>query len=183
MARRFLDEEELMLDGFRLGVKVFESGFRPTFIVDLWRGGAPVGIVVQECLQTLGVQADHIALRTSRQTQADGSTRHRVHGTQYLLETLVAADQLLIVDDAYSTGHTVHAVIERLRQRLKRNMPEDVRIAVPWHRPTPGPNPAPDYALHETRDELIFPWELEGLSDEEITEHKPFLAPLLADQP
>ena len=63
--RRFLDENQLIEDAFRLGVQVFESGFRPNFIVGLWRGGSAVGIYVQECLQTLGVKTDHIALRTS----------------------------------------------------------------------------------------------------------------------
>lgn len=185
MEKRFITEEELMLDGFRLGVQVHDSGFRPTFIVGLWRGGAPVGIVVQECLQTLGVHTDHIAVRTSYQPasgkDAAGGQGIRVHGTQYLLEKLNADDQLLIVDDVYGTGRSVHAVIERLRLRTKRNMPADVRIAVPWYRPRPGPNGPPDYFLHETADELVFPYELSGLSDAEIAEHKAFLLPLLAE--
>ena len=44
-------------------------------------------------------------------------------------------DRLLIVDDVYSTGLNVAAVLTRLKDRLKRNMPEDVRIAVPWYKP------------------------------------------------
>ena len=44
MEKRYLDEETLIQDAFRLGVKVFESGFRPTFIVGLWRGGSTVGL-------------------------------------------------------------------------------------------------------------------------------------------
>ena len=56
MEKRFVEEEDLLLDAYRLGVKIYESGFRPTFIVGLWRGGSAVGIVVQECLQTLGVE-------------------------------------------------------------------------------------------------------------------------------
>ena len=35
------------------------------FIVGLWRGGSPVGIGVQDCLEYLGVETDHIAIRTS----------------------------------------------------------------------------------------------------------------------
>ncbi|HSG90082.1 MAG TPA: phosphoribosyltransferase [Pseudomonadales bacterium] len=182
MHKRFITEEDLMLDGFRLAVKVYESGFRPTFIVGLWRGGAPMGIFVQECLQTLRVHTDHIAVRTSRTVDTNGEKRIRVHGTQYLLEHLNADDQLLIVDDVYGTGRSVHAVIERLRLRTKRNMPADVRIAVPWYRPLPGPNPPPDYFLHRCDDEeLVFPYELSGLTDAEIAEHKPYLLPLLAE--
>ncbi len=47
MEKIFLDEETLVLDSFKLGVQIFESGFRPTFIVGLWRGGSSVGIYVQ----------------------------------------------------------------------------------------------------------------------------------------
>lgn len=181
MDKVFVTEEEQMLDAFRLGVQVFESGFRPTFIVGIWRGGASVGIVVQECLQTLGVDADHIAVRTSRRQGAGADAFIRVHGTQYLLENMNSDDALLIVDDAYSTGRNVRAVIDRLRTRTKRNMPEDVRVAAIWYRPEGGPNPPPDYFLHETRAHIEFPWELDGLTEAEIAEHRSFLLPLLAE--
>ena len=138
----FVSEEALLLDAYRLGVQVFNSGFRPSFIVGLWRGGSSVGIAVQECLQHLGVATDHISLRTSyrgmQQYQRmvdEGSSEIRVHGTQYLLESLNAQDGLLIVDDVYSTGLNVKAVIDRLERRTRRNMPHDVRIAAPWYKP------------------------------------------------
>ena len=44
---------------------MYESGFRPNYIVGVWRGGAPIGIAVQELLDVLGVKSDHIAIRTS----------------------------------------------------------------------------------------------------------------------
>lgn len=187
MKKQFLDEENLILDSFRLGVKVFESEFRPTFIVGLWRGGSTIGIYVQECLQTLGIQTDHIALRTSYRGQehylqrvATTDPEIRVHGTQYLLENLNADDGLLIVDDVFSTGHSIEAVIKRLRKNLKRNMPRDVRIATLWQRP--GFNQTdlqPDFVLHTTEDWLVFPYEMSGLSMEEIETHKPWLAEIM----
>ncbi len=112
-----------MLDAYRLGVKIFDSGFRPDFIVGLWRGGSAVGIVVQECLQYLGVKSDHISLRTSYRGVESYSQlvetvgAIRVHGTQYLLENMNANDALIIVDDVYSTGLNVKAVIDRLEKR------------------------------------------------------------------
>jgi hypoxanthine phosphoribosyltransferase len=53
--KKYLKEQDVLLDAYRLGVEVFNSGFRPSFIVGLWRGGSTVGIAVQECLQALGV--------------------------------------------------------------------------------------------------------------------------------
>ncbi|MDH3716098.1 MAG: phosphoribosyltransferase, partial [Gammaproteobacteria bacterium] len=139
----FIQEEELLLDAFRLGMLVYRSSFRPSFIVGLWRGGSSIGIFVQECLQYLGVETDHISIRTSYRGMQryanmveNPQSEIRVHGTQYLLEHLNAEDGLLIVDDVYSSGLSVKAVIERLSQRTKRNMPHDVRVAVPWYKPT-----------------------------------------------
>ena len=187
MKKKFLDEQNLILDSFRLGVKIFESGFRPTFIVGLWRGGSSVGIYVQECLQTLGIETNHISLRTSYRGQpyyqemANSPVSDiRVHGTGYLLEKLNADDSLLIVDDVFSTGKNIEAVINRLNLRLKRNMPREVRVATLWQRPSyKAVDFKPDFILHQTEDWLVFPYEMIGLTLNEIEEHKPFLMPLL----
>lgn len=186
MEKRFLDEETLIQDAFRLGVNILESGFRPTFIIGLWRGGSAVGIYVQECLQTLGVTTDHISLRTSYkgqpayQNMVNRPEDIRVHGTQYLVENLNADDGLLIVDDVFSTGHNISAVLRRLEKHLKRNLPKDIRIATLYQKK--GMNQTdikPDYYLHETEDWLVFPYELTGLTAEEIELHKPHVSPLL----
>ena len=63
--KRYLSAQDLLIDAFELGLRVFKSGFRPSFIVGVWRGGTPVGIAVQEILDHLGVKTDHIAIRTS----------------------------------------------------------------------------------------------------------------------
>jgi hypoxanthine phosphoribosyltransferase len=186
MEKRFLDEETLIQDSFKLGVQIFESGFRPTFTVGLWRGGSSVGIYVQECLQTLGVKTDHIALRTSYKglpsykDMMENPEDIRVHGTQYLIENLNADDQLLIVDDAFSSGQNISAVIARLKKSLKANMPKDIRVATIWRKPGQDKTPLkPDYFLHETNDWLVFPYELTGLTLEEIHQHKPFAEPYI----
>lgn len=186
MQKQFLDEQTLVEDSFRLGVEIYNSGFRPTFIVGLWRGGSSVGIYVQECLQTLGVSTDHISLRTSYQGlphyqhMIDNPEDIRVHGTQYLAENLNADDSLLIVDDVFSSGHNISAVLRRLRKHLKRNLPENIRIATLYQRPDlKRTELEPDYYLYDTADWLVFPYELQGLSVEEIQQHKPLAASLI----
>jgi len=186
LKKLYLTENDLLLDAYRLGVKIHRSGFRPDFIVGLWRGGSAVGIAVQECLQHLGVSTDHISIRTSYRgmdsysQMVENAGGIRVHGTQYLLENLAAEHALLIVDDVYSTGLNVGAVIDRLSLRIKRNMPRDVRVAVPWYKPAENrTGRVPDYFLHETDRWLVLPYEMTGLSRDEIAEHKPFLAPII----
>ena len=188
MQKKFINAEELLLDSYRLSMKIYDSGFRPDFIVGLWRGGSPVGIAVQDCLDYLGIKTDHISLRTSYrglqsyQQMISDSDNIRVHGTQYLLDNLNAENRLLIIDDVYSSGLSVQAVIQRLQQKLRLNMPEDVRVAVPWYKPAKNKTDrAPDYYVYETDDWLVLPYELNGLSEQEIAEHKP-LVKALADQ-
>ena len=65
MDKLFIKSDDLLKDSFQLAWKVYESGFKPNYIVGVWRGGAPVGIAVQELLHVLGISSDHIAIRTS----------------------------------------------------------------------------------------------------------------------
>jgi len=185
--KKFLSEQDVLLDAYRLGVKIFNANFRPTFIVGLWRGGSTVGIAVQECLQALGVETDHISIRTSytgvnsyKEMVDNPDSAIRVHGTQYLLESLNQSDSLLIVDDVFSTGLNVEAVINRLEKRLKRNMPWNVKVASLWVKPDQNrTGRRPDFYMHQTDDWLVLPYELCGLTAEELQNEKPFVQSIL----
>lgn len=188
MKKQFIKEQELLEDSYRLAVQIYNSGFRPDMIVGLWRGGSTVGIYVQECLQYLGVETKHIAIRTSYEGAAsyrkrvDDNEQIAVHGMQYLYENLDAEDSLLIVDDVFSTGLSIDAVLDKLSKSIKRNMPGDTRVATVWSRSNSNrTGRAPDYSLHETEDWLVLPYELSGLSFEEILEHKPFVREIIED--
>ena len=69
----FISAESLLKDSFKLASKVLSSGYRPTFIIALWRGGAPIGIAVQEFLAVHGIETDntvsytHLTLPTNRE--------------------------------------------------------------------------------------------------------------------
>jgi hypoxanthine phosphoribosyltransferase len=185
MNERFISANELLRDSFQLAANVFEAGFRPDFLVGLWRGGSAVGIAVQEGLDYFGVSTDHIAIRTSY-TGARGYTQMisegeniRVHGLQYLLENLCSHHSMLIVDDVYSTGSSVNAVISQLAGKTRRNLPHDIRIATVWYRPSEKTLRTPDYFVHETDDWLVLPYELTGFSVEELKANRPGMAGLL----
>ena len=55
MDKLFIKADKLLEDSFKLAWEVYESGYRPNYIIGVWRGGAPVGIAVQEFLDVLGV--------------------------------------------------------------------------------------------------------------------------------
>jgi hypoxanthine phosphoribosyltransferase len=182
MNRKFIAANDLLLDSFQLAANICRAGFRPDFLVGLWRGGSAVGIAVQEGLDYFGISTDHIGIRTSYtglpdySKMVDKADGIRVHGLQYLLENLCNEHSLLIVDDVYSTGSSVNAVIETLSRRTRRNLPHDIRIATVWYRPSERTIRAPDYYVHETSDWLILPYELSGLTLDELRDHKPEIA-------
>ena len=185
MNKRIVAANDLLEDSFRLAADIAAAGFHPDFLVGLWRGGSAVGIAVQEGLEFLGIKTDHIAIRTSYRgapsysemiSKADSI---RVHGLQYLLENLCAHHSLLIVDDVYSTGSSVNAVIEQLAKKTRRNLPQDIRIASVWYRPGERTMRVPDYFVHETSDWLALPYELTGMSIDELRTNRPELGTII----
>ncbi|MCP4188710.1 MAG: hypoxanthine phosphoribosyltransferase [Gammaproteobacteria bacterium] len=173
----YLDAQQLLEDSFRLGAEIIKDGFRPTMMIAIWRGGTPMGIAVQELLAWYGIETDHIAIRTSSYSGIDGRSHEiRIHGMNYLVKNCNAEDKLLIVDDVFDTGLTIQAVIDHLREVARLNTPEDIRVAVPYYKPTRNQTDRdPDYYLYETEQWLKYPHSLEGLSIREITEHRPEL--------
>ena len=185
MSERFIAADDLLQDSFQLAANIYEADFEPDFLVGLWRGGSAVGIAVQEGLDYFGTKTDHIAIRTSY-TGAPGYSQMvnkadaiRVHGMQYLLENLSAHHSLLIVDDVYSTGSSVNAVIKQLARKTRRNLPQDIRIATVWYRPTEKTLRTPDYFVHETDDWLVLPYELSGFSIDELRKNRPEMLGLI----
>lgn len=181
--KKYLSAQELLIDSFELGLRVFKSGFRPSFIVGIWRGGTPVGIAVQEILDHLGVKTDHIAIRTSSYYGINKRDKEvRVHGLEYIIRHANWEDGLLIVDDVFDSGSSIKAVLEAFRRKMRRNLPRDIRIATPWFKPNKNVTDIiPDYYIHKTDQWLVFPHELDGLTRKEIFANKPGLKKLFED--
>jgi len=173
--KEFISADSLLRDSLELGVRIARSGFRPTFLVGIWRGGAPIGIAVQEVLEYRGIACDHLAIRTSSYTGIDQQQAQvRVHAVDYLVSRLTAADNLLLIDDIFDSGRSMAAVIDELRQRCQRNFPENLRIATVYYKPARNRTSIrPDFHVRTTDDWLVFPHELQGLTREEILASKP----------
>src|SRR5262245_25179295 len=164
MDKIFIHAEDLLRDSLELGMRVVRSGFRPTFLVGIWRGGAPIGITVQEVLEFHGLECDHLAIRTSSYTGIDQQSKTvRVHAIDYLVSGLTAEDHLLLIDDVFDTGLSLEAVIGELKRRCRRNMPGQVRIATAYFKPSRNRSSLmPDFYVRATDEWLVFPHEMRG---------------------
>lgn len=180
MKKSYISAQQLLEDSFKLALQIYDSGFRPDYIVGVWRGGAPVGIAVQELFEVLGVKSDHIAIRTSSYVGIGERAKSvKVHGLTYLVNRVESEDSLLIVDDVHDSGLSIHQTIIDLKARCKKNTPE-IRVATPYYKPSNNQTDRiPDYFLYETDEWLVFPHEIEGLSAEELREHRPEMTDII----
>ena len=175
MDKAFITAGELLRDSYELGLQILESGYRPTFIVGVWRGGTPVGIAIQEVLDLCKCPTDHFAIRTSSyDVKMQQSDTVQVFGLQHMAEVIDVDDKLLIIDDVFDSGRSIDAIINRLQEKCRRNTPTDIRVATLYYKPNKNKTSrVPDFYLHETDQWLVFPHELRGCSEAEIRKNKP----------
>lgn len=171
----FISAQSLLRDSLKLGLDIVRSGFRPSFLVGIWRGGAPIGISVQEVLEYHGIHCNHIPIRVSAYVGGERQPREvRVGGIDYLVSQLSADDHLLLIDDVFDTGRSLEAVLDELARRCGRNLPGQIRIATAYYKPSRNRSRLePDYYVRATERWLVFPHELQGLTRAEILRHKP----------
>ncbi len=150
---------------------VWQSGFRPTHLVALWRGGAQVALYIDEYLTLLGCAVDNTAVRTSlyqADKQAPETREVRVHGEQYLVDVLQAHHRLLVVDDILESGRSVGAFLATLGGKLGDRMPTEVRLATLLTKSAKHVegNPQADYRVRDVVAQcwVNFPHELVGLN-------------------
>jgi hypothetical protein len=104
----------------------------------------------------------------------------QVHGLGYLIRKLNREDKLLIVDDVLDSGRSIEAIVDELKARCRRNFPEDLRVATCWYKPSKSETGrVPDFFTHETDQWLVFPHELQGLSEDEVKRGKPEVADIV----
>lgn len=168
--KHYVQPNELRADSFRLAAKVVDSGFKPDFMVCLWRGGAPIGCYVHEFLKYKGMTVDHIAIRTSKYTGIDqAESTVKVHNLGYLVENLKKDTNLLVVDDIFDSGHSMDAFFTALHNQLGRDAPDNIKVATVFYKPLRNKTSIyPDYYVHSTDKWVVFPHELEGATSEEI---------------
>jgi len=126
---------DFLLDTFRLGRKVYETGFRPKHVISIWRGGTPVGLGVDEFFRTRGVFMNHTTIATESYTGIQEQGDVFVKGLEHVIEVICREDGLLIVDDVLESGRTIKRVVEILRERARANAPEDIRVATVHRKP------------------------------------------------
>ncbi|HOV13476.1 MAG TPA: hypothetical protein PK771_04255 [Spirochaetota bacterium] len=125
----FIDFETLLLDSFKLGKKIYESGFIPTHAISLWRGGTPVGLGVGEFFRLKGHFINHTTIATASYTGIKTQSDVMIKGLEHLIKTISKEDKLLIIDDIYDSGKTINTLIEMIKKSARLNTPDLIKVA------------------------------------------------------
>lgn len=174
MEKLYVSANQLLDDSYRLADQIYKSGFKPDYVVGVWRGGTPIGIAVQEYLDYRGVQTDHCAMRAiSYYGISKRKDVVQVHGLEYLKERLNSDHKVVIVDDVFETGHTLVAIMNELQLALGGKTPQNIKLATVYWKPEHNQTKVtPDFYVNSTEEWIVFPHEMDGLTKEEIFENK-----------
>jgi len=128
MNLKYIEPNELLLDSFKLGKKIYESGFIPTRAISLWRGGTPIGLGVGEYFRLKGRLINHTTVATASYSGINASGEVIIKGLEHLIEVVASEDNLLIIDDIYDSGSTVNAIIETIKKSARMNTPGNIVV-------------------------------------------------------
>jgi hypoxanthine phosphoribosyltransferase len=174
-----LEADDYLADCFRLARMVWEDDFRPDFMVALWRGGAPPGIVMQEYFRWRGHDPYHTAIRTQSLEGVLYGGGFDIKGLEHVIDEVEATQSLLIIDDLFETGRTTFEVCEYIRRRARRNTPEIRVAAVYFRRSAQRFLIGPHYWLHETDERPVFPHQLTAMDPAQLANSDAELAAVL----
>lgn len=177
--KRYLNAADYLNDIWLLASKVVKSAWRPDILIALWRGGAPAGVAMHEFFKVVGFDVVHIPLKCFSYTGIDTSSEEvRFEHGDAVFKLLDKDTKVLVIDDVFDTGRTAQAVKSRIDASGAQ-----MRIATVYWKPEKNrTNLVPDYYAKDIGNEwLVFPHEIDGLSNDEIAEKNPFLAKLLSE--
>lgn len=130
---------------------VYESGFRPTIIVGIARGGLPPAVTLSNLL---GVE-DFRILGIPRNSSNGRYSERGEAVLNYVVPQLpMTGANVLIVDDIMGDGGTMALAVSTVRDLGA----SEVRTAVVVR--NVGSAGRPDHQVIETDDWTVFPWEL-----------------------
>ena len=88
--------------------------------------------------------------------------------------------QFYTQNDSFYKQKRAQKIIDELKSRCRRNLPDDLRVATVWYKPTKSETGrVPDFYIHETDQWLVFPHELQGLTIDEVQAGKPEIADIV----
>ena len=176
--KHYINATEFLHDSWKLAAMIRRSGWRPDFLVGLWRGGAPVAVAIHEFFEATDWRVQHVPLKCASYTGIGESAGEVVFTHAEIVFGLFRqGDKVLVIDDVFDTGKTAAAVRRRMAA-----IGVEMRLACVYWKPQKNTtNLKPDYFVRDVGSEwIVFPHEIDGLTPAEIAAKDPTLTSLIS---
>lgn len=157
--------DDIISDSFKLGKKIYESGFFPQHAISLWRGGTPIGLGVHAFFRMKGIWFNHTTVATASYTGINERSEVIVKNLEHVIKCICPEDNLLIIDDIYETGNTIERIISTLKEKARANCPKNILVATIHSKPEKHQNKHDLLNVKEIRSDIWidYPHELSDL--------------------
>ena len=176
--KHYINATEFLRDSWKLAAMIRRSGWRPDFLVGLWRGGAPVAVAIHEFLKATDWSVQHVPLKCASYTGIGENAGEVVftHG-EIVFGLFRKGERVLVIDDVFDTGKTAAAV-----RRKMEAVGVEMRLACVYWKPQKNTTSLnPDYFVKDVGSEwIVFPHEIDGLTPAEIAAKDPALVSLMS---
>lgn len=151
----FLSANDFQEACWRLGEKLYATGWKPDYLLGLWRGGAWPCVSVDEYFRAHGWKAECLPLKCWSYTGIDRNEGElKFFLGEETFSYLKPGSKVLVVDDVFDTGKTARSVMARLHE-----LGLEVRFAAVYYKPEKNQTSiVPDvYAEKLGSEWIVFP--------------------------
>jgi hypoxanthine phosphoribosyltransferase len=146
-----IDWKEYNLIVEKLAIKIHESGFKPTMLIGIMRGGAPIIDVLSRIFK---LKCSYLAVESYSGTGVEDQQGELVFSREMSSTVQSMGGRLLLCDDLSDTGITLNKSIDWLKKYppIKYNI-ESIKTAVLWKKA--ASTFEPDFCAERLKDN---PW-------------------------
>ena len=165
MSKIFISANDFHQDCFQLANNLYKSTFIPDIVVGIWRGGSVPAIVIHEYLKYQGLDVlSNVITTKSYVGIGEQSENVKIDISSEVMSNLRISNRILLVDDVVDSGKTIESIFQYFDQNQIQG---EIKVASVYYKPNVS-SIIPDYYIHQTDKWIVFPHELEGLSNNEI---------------
>jgi hypoxanthine phosphoribosyltransferase len=133
MAKKILiSPQDYYQSCFRLAEKVVDSGYRPSIIYGIHRGGATAENVLYEIFSWLGIEVKLAAAITQSYygTEQNSEKIVKIGGYTLMPDEIWPGSKILLVEDLVDSGRSLGAIIADILDQNQNMKRDDIKVAV-----------------------------------------------------
>lgn len=168
-SKTYISSSKMWQWSYELGRRILASGWKPDAVIGLYRGGVFPAIVIEDYLRSNGIKAFHFPLHCCSydvdKAESISAEVKVLDFPEYVLKSVPAWKNVLIVDDICDTGKTLEAVKNKIKEAGKCQVSFNFRTACLIWKPDVC-DASPTWWIREASEDewIVFPHEFVGVN-------------------